>query len=173
MSLQFENPHVKWDPHPGNPRIKRKFWKISERKLAWWEQHLTSPQQLCELEGSGRRLQSLRVKHLHPSCQSKVRVDWLSFVCTSSQNTVLTQNICQEALGGGASPEQGRKPGEDIGFSQQGPNLGESKGWTGPQGHGGWGGGSSQSMLERTRIYTKSRDSLLQPKVYKRLVIKH
>lgn len=157
-------------------RIKRKFWKISETKLAWWEQHLTSPQQLCELEGSGRRLQSLRVKHFHPSCQSNVRVDWLSFACTSSQNTVLTQDIGQEALGGDASPAQGRKPGEDIGFGQQGPNLGKAEGCTGPQGHRGRGGGStgsSQSMLERTRINTKRRDSLLQPKVYKRLVIKH
>lgn len=43
----------------------------------WGEKMRTassSQQQLCEREASGRGLQSLRVKNLHPSCQSNVRV---------------------------------------------------------------------------------------------------
>lgn len=150
-SLQCEKtPHGKWDTHPKPPKDKKKILNDfrEETGRMWGEKMRTassSQQQLCEREASGRGLQSLRVKNLHPSCQSNVRVAKFCMyrLWEHCPNTGHFSGSYRRRY----ITKQGRKPKEEIGLSKQGPNLRKSR-TPRPQGWGAavWGAASLHKM---------------------------
>lgn len=140
--------------HTQNPqRIKRKFWKISERKRAVcegkrWEQHqvLSSSSVSGKLAGEGFKVWGSRI-----STQAVNQMwEWPSFACTGSGSTVLTQDIFQEATGGDTSPNKGENQKRRLDWANRVPTWGSQ----GPQDHRG-----GEQQYGEQPVYTRCKCS--------------